>query len=134
VINLRTYGWASRYIYGPSEEVLEELHERALADPEAVPAPAKKRLVMLEDLQTADPEVANRNAARGWDRYITIREDDGSHRLVSYEVIDSLEDARRSVAPRKLRLAGDQERWAAKLDAPHPTSIGPDPTRPVASR
>ncbi len=125
VINLRTYGWASRYVYGPSTQVLEELHERALADPEAVPVPAKKRLVMLEDLSTADPEIAIRNAAQGWDRYVTVRDDDGSYRLVSYEVIDSIEDARRSVAPRRLRDGRDQTYWASRLEAPHPTTIGP---------
>ena len=60
-------------------------------------------MVLLEDLSTADPEVAARNVARGWDRYLTIREDDGSYRVVSYQVIDSVEDARRSVAPRQPR-------------------------------
>lgn len=134
VINLRTYGWASRFVYGPSTDVLKALHARALADPEAVPVPAKKRLVMLEDLSTADPDVAIRNAARGWDRYITMRDEDGSYRLASYEVIDSLDDARRSVAPRRLGDAGDQEHWMAALDAPHPTAIAPSPGPHVALR
>jgi hypothetical protein len=115
-INLRTYGWASRYIYGHSAEVLEALHARALDDPQAVPAPAKKRVVMMEDLDTADPSVAERNAARGWDRYLQVREKDGSYRLVSYEVIDSLEDAQRSVAPRPGRPEADAERWPSRLE------------------
>jgi hypothetical protein len=122
-INLRTYGWATRFVYGPSADVLEALHARALADPEAVPVPAKKRLVMLEDLSTADPEVAVRNAARGWDRYVTMREKDGSYRLVSYEVIDSLDDARRSVAPRRLHEDDGEKQWASALDAGHPAAV-----------
>jgi hypothetical protein len=76
-INLRTYGWATRYVYGPSQEILNTLHARALAEPEAVPAPTKKRHVILEDLDTADPAVAERNAARGWDRHIAVRQEDG---------------------------------------------------------
>jgi hypothetical protein len=122
VINMRTYGWATRYVYGRSAEVLEALHARALANPTAVPVPTNKRLVMLEDLSTADPKVAERNATRGWSRYVTIREEDGSYRLLSYEVIDSMEDARRSVAPRR-GSSGTDERWPSKLDAPHPTSV-----------
>jgi NAD-dependent dihydropyrimidine dehydrogenase PreA subunit len=102
-INLRTYGWATRYVYGRSAELLEDLHARAVTDPGAVPAPTKKRHVILEDLSTADPAVAERNRARGWDPYLSIREEDGSHRVVSYEVIDSDEDARRVVSPRAPR-------------------------------
>jgi hypothetical protein len=117
LINLRTYGSASRYIFGPSADVLESLHARALADPEAVPAPTKKRVVMMEDLDTANPAVAEANVARGWDRYLQVREEDGSYRLVSYEVIDSLDDARRSVAPRPGRSEADASRWPSRLEA-----------------
>lgn len=113
-INLRTYGWATRYVYGPSAEVLQRLHERALADPEAVPTPTKKRMVMLEDISTADPKVAERNAAKGWPRYLPTQEDDGSVRMMSYEVIESVDDARKSVAPRAGN-AHDGEEWASEL-------------------
>jgi Protein of unknown function (DUF4238) len=124
VINLRTYGWANRYIFGPSAEVLEALHARALAGPEAVPAPTKKRVVMMEDLDTADPAVAAANVARGWDRYLQVREEDGSYRLVSYEVIDSLDDVRRSVAPRPGYSEADTARWPSRLENRDPPEIG----------
>ena len=58
-------------------------------------------MVMLEDAETADPMIAERNAAKGLDRYVVQHQDDGSYRLLSYEVIDSEEAARRSVAPRE---------------------------------
>jgi hypothetical protein len=101
-INLRTYGWATRYVYGPSLKVLESLHERALAHPEGVPSPTKKRAVLLEDPRTADPDVAARNVARGWESHLVQRQQDGSFRTMSYEVIDSIDDARRAVSPRSV--------------------------------
>jgi Protein of unknown function (DUF4238) len=94
-INLRTYGWATRYVYGPSADLLERLYERA----DEAPRPIRKRLVMLEDADRADPAAADRNAARGWPRYIGIEDDQGNIRQVSYEVIDTDDDARRSVSP-----------------------------------
>ena len=95
-INLRTYGWATRYVYGPSPDLLERLHERA----DDAPKPIRKRLVMLEDADRADPAAADRNAARGWPRYVGMEDDQGNVRQVSYEVIDTDDDARRSVSPR----------------------------------
>lgn len=123
LINLRTYGWARRFIYGSSSEVLEALHARAVADPKAVPAPTKKRMVLLEDLSTADPEVAQRNRERGWDPYVIQREEDGSYRTMSYEVIDSIEDAQKAVAPRKLRLSDEREQSPVAIEDVYPPDI-----------
>jgi hypothetical protein len=100
-INRFTYGFADRYVYGPSPAQLRELHASAQAAPEAVPAPIPKRMVLLEDLETADPDVADANAARGWDRYLMVRQPDGSERPMSYEVINSLEDAMTAIRPRE---------------------------------
>ena len=99
-VNRFTYGFADKYVYGPSEEQLHVLHDWAAKFPGEVPAPIPKRMVLLEDLETADPSVAAANEARGWDRYLLLREDDGSQRLMSYEVIDTLEDAMKAIAPR----------------------------------
>ncbi len=99
-INLRTYGWATRYVYGPTAAVLTELHEFALEYPDDVPRRTPHRHVVLEDLANADPAVADMNASRGWDRTIAVRQADGSFHAVSYEVISSIEDARRAVGPR----------------------------------
>jgi hypothetical protein len=95
-INLRTYGWATRHVYGPSKEILTQLHERADEAPKLI----RKKLVMLEDHATADPVVADANAARGWPRYIDLPDGDGALRRFSYELIDTDDDARKSVAPR----------------------------------
>ncbi len=125
-INLRTYGWATRYVYGSSATVLEALHARALANPGAVPVPTKKRVVLLEDPSTADPAAAARNVAKGWEPYLAKREDDGSYRVLSYEVIDSVEDMRRAIGPRKMtgsRVADDE--GAAASSDEHPDAMRP---------
>lgn len=98
-INRRTYGAATRYVYGPSAKVLEDLHALEQTDPDTIPKPVKKRMVLTEDPDTADPKIADENAARGWPRYIL--DPGGSGRMMSYEVIDSEDAARRSVAPRQ---------------------------------
>jgi hypothetical protein len=97
-INRRTYGAATHYVYGPSAEVLEDLYALAQVEPDAIPKPIRKSMVLFEDIETADPKVGDENVARGWPRY--VEDPEGSGRLLSYEVLDSEEAARRSVAPR----------------------------------
>lgn len=97
-INRRTYGFATRFVYGPSAKILEDLHALAQTKPDSIPKPIKKQMVMFEDPDTADPKIAHENAARGWPRYVSDPE--GSGRMFSYKVLDSEEAARRSVAPR----------------------------------
>lgn len=102
-INRFTYGFADRYVYGGSRSDLEALHGWAQAAPHEVPTPIPKRLVLLEDLGTADSAVADANEARGWDRYLMVRQPDGGERPMSYEVIDSLEDAMKAISPRETK-------------------------------
>lgn len=59
--------------------------------------------------------MAEANVNRGWDRYLLVKQDDGTDRLMSYEVIDSLEDAMKAIAP------GDKKgRLVALNDLPPP--------------
>ena len=67
----------------------------------------------------ADPAVADANEAKGWDRYLVVREDDGTERLMSYEVIDSLEDAMAAISPR------GPGKGLASLDPIEPPAIAP---------
>lgn len=101
-LNRFTYGFAQHHVYGASQRQLESLHAWAQAQPDAVPKPIPKRTVLLEDLSTADPAVAEANRARGWDPYVLEQKEDGSKRPMSYEVIDSVQDAIRAIAPRKV--------------------------------
>lgn len=98
-VNRRTYGWATRYVYGSSARLLEDLHAHAIAHPSDVPQPSPQRAVVFEDISTADPAVAARNVARGWPAYEHVRQEDGTYRPMSYEVIDTVEDARSAVSP-----------------------------------
>jgi Protein of unknown function (DUF4238) len=119
--NLRTYAWARRHLYASSAKVLEDLHARAQAEPDAVQLPQKKRLVLVEDIENADPANAERNAAKGWDRLLVKREEDGSFRLMSYRVVESVEDARDAAGPRKDRPDGQE--YPLELRPGHPPSL-----------
>lgn len=106
-VNRRTYGWATRYVYGSSAGLLEDLHAYAIAHPDEVTHPSPQRAVVFEDISTADPAVAARNVERGWPAYEVVRQEDGSYRAMSYEVIDTVKDARRAVSPWKYHLETD---------------------------
>jgi len=116
-LNRFTYSFADRWVYGPSASALEALHDQAARSPELFPTPTAKRYVFIEDLDTADPKVADRNAARGWDRYLVETGPDGARRLVSYEVIDSLDDAMEAIAPRPAQRL-------ARLETVSPAQVG----------
>lgn len=106
-INRFTYGAAERHVFGASPASLEKLHAWAREHPKEVPKQQPKTYVLLEDIATADPGVAEQNKARGWDPYLDVREDDGSMRRMSYQVVSSVEHAMSAVAPRPAsKLAG----------------------------
>jgi hypothetical protein len=98
--NLRTYGWAQRYVMARSKDVLLDLHAQACANPNVVPKQKPRHFVLMEDADTADPAEAARNKARGWDPHVIYAPDGAPAREMSYRVIESLTDARESMAPR----------------------------------
>jgi hypothetical protein len=55
--NLRSYGWAQRFVYGRDRRVLEDLRQRALAAPELVPTPRPDPQVICEEADPNDPSV-----------------------------------------------------------------------------
>jgi hypothetical protein len=103
VTNLRTYGWGQRYVLGRSAQVLVELHDLALREPDTVPRPVAQRAVMLEGMDTADPAQADANRARGWEQFVYLRGDDGSFEQLADWFIESVDDARASIVPRPSR-------------------------------
>lgn len=56
-INLRSYGWAERFVYAVSRDALVELHQRALDVPDAVPRPRPDPQVICEVADPEDPDV-----------------------------------------------------------------------------
>lgn len=86
--NLRTYGWASQHIYGRTQEVLQRVRIQAKRFPNGVIRPRTSKSVILEEVDPNDQTVGAEHASKGWPRTIAIANDDGSERIVSYQLID----------------------------------------------
>lgn len=61
-INARTFGWADRWIYAPSQQALQDLRQLTKRRGDLVTRPRPGRMVIVED---ADPET-ERPPQRGW--------------------------------------------------------------------
>jgi Protein of unknown function (DUF4238) len=86
--NLRSYGWADRYVYGHSRKVLEDLHELARAEPDRLERRRPSPQVILEEADPNDPTVGQEHPP-GYPRGLWITDDDGSQRWCSYELVDA---------------------------------------------
>ncbi|MEA2493950.1 MAG: hypothetical protein QOJ29_1861 [Thermoleophilaceae bacterium] len=87
-VNLRTYGWASRYIYGSSQQVVSQVRAQAKQRPDWVPRPRVPRQLVLEQADENDPTVGLEHVKRGWPRGLWVDDDQGRPRFMSYRVID----------------------------------------------
>jgi hypothetical protein len=86
--NLRAYGWASQYIYGRTQEVVQRVRIQAKDKPALVIRPRTPKPVILEEVDPNDPEVGKDHAKKGWPRTVAITDDDGNERIASYQLID----------------------------------------------
>jgi hypothetical protein len=87
-INLRTYGWASRYIYGSSQGVVVKVRRQAKKYHHLVIRPRKGTGVILEEVDPNDPTVGVEHLRRGWPRMVAYQNEDGSQRAMGYTVLD----------------------------------------------
>jgi hypothetical protein len=87
-INLRSYGWADRYAYARSRQVLEDLHTLAQANAERIERRRPSPYVIVEEADPNDPTVGAQHPA-GYPRGLWIADDDGTQRWCSYELIDT---------------------------------------------
>lgn len=110
-LNLRTYGWASGYIYGQTEELVESVRQAAADYPNEVGRPRPRSQLMLFEADPDDPTFADANEKEGWPRYIV---EDG----VEYDYVviphgaESLElaaEVNRKVEERARRKLGTPE-------------------------
>jgi Protein of unknown function (DUF4238) len=62
--NLRTYGWASDYIYGSSQAVVADI--RRAAKGRRLPRPQTPKQILLIDAEAGDNRLANEHRRRGW--------------------------------------------------------------------
>jgi hypothetical protein len=69
LINLRTYGWASDYVFGQSQELVASVRRHAKERPADVIRPSPHHQVMLLDIDPDDTSLADANRRRGWPPY-----------------------------------------------------------------
>jgi hypothetical protein len=72
-INLRTFGWADRHLFGESQAVLDGLRRLAKGSPGRVPRPRPTRNVMVVQAHLADERFAQANIRRGWPARVLVR-------------------------------------------------------------
>ncbi len=66
VVNLRTYGWADRYIFGQSQEVVTHVRRAAKRRPDRIVRPKPHHQMILFDADPDDDTFARANMRRGW--------------------------------------------------------------------
>jgi len=87
-LNLMTYGWADRYIFGASQETVSLVRRQAKKHPAEVVRRRSNKQVLLFPADMQDPAVTADYARRGWPTQIRVRGDDGQVRVCGYLVID----------------------------------------------
>ena len=87
-INLRTYGWAPRYIYGRTQAVVTEVRRHAKRYPTLVVRPRKSLPVIVEEADPDDPTVGVEHVKRGWPRGVWYDDPSGEPRFMAYTLID----------------------------------------------
>ncbi len=65
-INLRTYGWAERYVYGSSQQTVVELRRLAKARPRDIVRPRALKQVLLVEADPNDDALLREHLRRGW--------------------------------------------------------------------
>ena len=78
-LNLQTYGWAERRIFGRTQQVVTEVRAQAKRYPNEVVRPRPAKYVMLEPAAPGDPEGFVFRDAHGQDRFVrpTVVDPDG---------------------------------------------------------
>jgi hypothetical protein len=66
MINLRTYGWATEYIYGSSQEHVVEVRQAAKREPTGIARPREGHSPALLERDPTDDSLAQENQRRGW--------------------------------------------------------------------
>jgi hypothetical protein len=84
-INLRSYGWAERFIYAGDRTVLEKLHARVQSDPDLAPGPRPNPQIICEEADPDDPAVGAEHPP-GYPRGLWYEREDGSPVYMSYRL------------------------------------------------
>jgi Protein of unknown function (DUF4238) len=73
LLNLRTYGFASDYIFADSQKVATDVRSEAKRRPRLVVKPRPNHQVMLIDAEAGDDRLAREHRARGWPERLLVR-------------------------------------------------------------
>jgi Protein of unknown function (DUF4238) len=113
-LNLRTYGWAEKVIYGSSQKAVVNVRKAAKKRPDLVVRPKPHRYVWLIERDPEDDRLALDHEAKGWDPYMVHRNQDG--RLVEFDYLVVREDGTAvEVALKADELVRQRARKAAGL-------------------
>ncbi len=87
-LNLMTYGWAERFIFGTSQATVTRVKRQARQYPADVARRKSNKQVLLVPAEHHDPSIAAEYVRRGWPKGFYVEDDDGKKRLMSYVVVD----------------------------------------------
>jgi hypothetical protein len=86
-LNLRTYGWADKLIFGATQDAIVRVRKDAKRQPQLVVRPQPTCSVVLIERDPDDDTLAREHFARGWDPYMVQEEPDGTVRYLDYMVV-----------------------------------------------
>jgi hypothetical protein len=127
--NLRTYGWASQFIYGRTQEVVQRVRAQAKDKPALVIRPRLQTNVILEEADPNDPNVGKEHVKRGWPRGFMAPGADGRPVFHSYQLIDPKDEksVRDAISAEEATLRTvTAERGKRDIDSVDPRTINPD--------
>ena len=85
-MNLRSYGWATRYVFAEDRVTLEQLHQRAQADLSAVPRASRQFQVITADERAFLPSEPNVQPP-GWPKHVPRVGQNGRVERCRYRVV-----------------------------------------------
>jgi hypothetical protein len=87
-LNLMTYGWAERYIFGKTQDVVTRVRKQAREYPSEVVKRRSNKQVLLVPAELHDHSVAAEYAKMGWPVGFAVKDESGQMQHMSYVVID----------------------------------------------
>ncbi len=87
-LNLMTLGWADRYVFGTSQQVVCRVRQQSRDYPGEVAVRRSPRQVILVPPDSLDSSVTADYVRRGWPKGFLVADNDGQRRPMGYVVVD----------------------------------------------
>jgi hypothetical protein len=104
-MNLRSYGWATQYVFAEDRDTVERVHAQAQANPKAVPRASRQFQVITADERAFLPTERNEQPP-GWPKHVPRVGQDGRVELCRYKVVPN-------DRPEEMRAATE---WSLKAE------------------